>query len=91
MENMNTDVRVWRVRLNYARILSASYLRCIGRYTSIDHITIDIFFLYRIKQTDSMLAWVRSGTDHKRLQNKETTSVTRSAAPHVPFFVLTTF
>ncbi|CAH3119104.1 unnamed protein product [Pocillopora meandrina] len=40
--------------LNYARILSASYLRCVGRYTSIDHITIDNVFLYHIKQIDSI-------------------------------------
>ena len=54
MENMNTDVRVWRVKLNYARILSASYLRCIGRYTSIHDFTIDNFFLYHIEQIDYM-------------------------------------
>ena len=44
-------------------------------------------FLYYIKQIDSMLPCVCSVIDHRGLQNVVRTSVTHSAAPHVPLFL----
>ena len=42
------------------------------------------FFDHRIKQKDSMLLWVCSVIDHRRLQNVIKTSVTHSTAACVP-------
>ena len=47
--------------------------------------------LYYIKQIDSKLPCVCSVIDHRERQNAVRTSVTHSAAPRVPLFVLTTF
>ena len=46
--------------------------------------------LYYIKQIDSKLPCVCSVIDHRGRQNAVRTSVTHSAAPRVPLFVLTT-
>ena len=50
-----------------------------------------ILIFYYIKQIDSMLPCVCSVIDHRKRQNVVRTSVTHSAAPRVPLFVLTTF
>ena len=42
--------------------------------------------LYYIKQIDSMLPCICSVMDHRGRQNAVRTSVTHSAAPHVPLF-----
>ena len=48
-------------------------------------------FLYYIKQIDSILQSICLLIGHRGCQNVVRTSVTHSAAPHVPLFVLTTF
>ena len=50
-----------------------------------------ILILYYIKQIDSKLLCVCSVIDHRGCQNVVRTSVTHSAVPRVPLFVLTTF
>ena len=53
----------------------------------IDDVIVKTFFiLYYIKQIDSKLPCVCSVIDHRGRQNVVRTSVTHSAAPHVPLF-----
>ena len=50
---------------------------------------LEIFFLlYYVLQIDSKLPWVSFVIDHRRYQYVVRTSVTHSAAPDVPLFVL---
>ena len=52
----------------------------------IDDVIIKILILYHIKQVDSKFPCVCSVIDHRGRQNVVRTSVTHSAAPHVPLF-----
>ena len=58
----------------------------------IDDLTINKIFLFNhIKQMHAMSLWVCSVMNHRRRHCVGRTSVTHSAVPHVPLFVLTIF
>ena len=52
-----------------------------------EDVTMNILLLYyNITQTDFMLPWVWTATDHRRCRNVIRTAVTHSAAPLDPLF-----